>query len=85
MIKGNESGEKRVHPTQKPIKLALDTFDYLEAGNIILDPFGGSGTTLIAAEKSNRKCFMMELHPLYVDVIIKRWEKLTGQQAVKIA
>ena len=47
-------------------------------------PFGGSGTTLIAAEQLNRKCYMMELDPLYCDVIIARWEKLTGKKATKI-
>lgn len=51
--------------------------------DIVLDCFGGSGTTLIACEKLNRRCFMMELDPLYCDIIIKRWEKLTGKKAVK--
>ena len=52
--------------------------------DIVLDLFGGSGTTLIAAEQLNRKCFMMELDPKYCDVIIKRWETLTGKEAVLI-
>ena len=52
--------------------------------DIVLDLFGGSGSTLIAAEKLNRKCYMMELDPKYVDVIIKRWEDYTGQSAVKL-
>lgn len=82
MIKEGEMGVKRVHPTQKPIKLALDCFEYLNANNNILDLFGGSGSTLIACEKSNRKCFMMELDAHYCDVIITRWEKLTGQKAI---
>jgi hypothetical protein len=46
------------------------------------DPFGGSGTTLIACEQLNRKCLMMELNPAYCDVIVQRWENLTGQKAV---
>lgn len=53
-------------------------------GDIIADCFGGSGTTLIAAEQLHRKCYMMELDPQYVDVIIDRWEKYTGQKAVKL-
>ena len=50
---------------------------------IVGDPFGGSGSTLIACEKTKRKCYMMELDPHYCSVIIKRWEKFTGQKAVK--
>lgn len=50
----------------------------------VLDLFGGSGSTLIACEQLNRKCYMMELDPKYVDVIIKRWEDFTGKKAVKI-
>jgi site-specific DNA-methyltransferase (adenine-specific) len=50
----------------------------------ILDLFGGSGSTLIACEQLNRKCFMMEIDPIYCSVIIERWEKLTGQKAEKI-
>lgn len=52
--------------------------------NIVYDAFGGSGSTLIAAEKLKRKCYMMELDPKYIDVIIKRWEDYTGQTAVKL-
>jgi len=57
---------------------------YSDKGDIVLDIFGGSGSTLIACEQLNRKCRMMELDPHYCDVIIARWEKLTGQKAVKI-
>ena len=73
------------HPTMKPIPL----FAYLiqnssqERWNVY-DSFGGSGTTLIAAEQLNRNAFLMELDPHYCDVIIARWEKLTGEKAVKI-
>lgn len=74
------------HPTMKPVKL----IGYLmrnssKKGDAILDLFGGSGTTLIAAEQLGRKCYMMELDPHYCDVIIARWEKLTGKKAIKIA
>jgi len=51
---------------------------------IVLDPFGGTGTTMIAAEQLNRKCYMMELDPHYCDVIIERWEKFTGKKAIKV-
>ena len=52
--------------------------------NIVLDPFLGSGSTLIAAEKTNRKCYGMELDPNYCDVIVKRWEEFTGKKAERI-
>ena len=51
----------------------------------VLDGFGGSGTTIIACEQTNRACYMMELDPHYVDVIIQRWESFTGQKAVKLS
>lgn len=54
-------------------------------GDLVLDCFGGTGTTLIAAEQLGRKCYMMEIDPHYCDVIIARWEKLTGKEAVRIA
>ena len=53
-------------------------------GEKVLDLFGGSGTTLMACEQMNRKCFMMEYDPKYADVIIDRWEKFTGKKAVKL-
>lgn len=81
LIKGSEHGQARVHPTQKPIALAEWCFDNYGKPKSVLDLFGGSGSTLIACEKTNRKCFMMELDPHYVDVIIARWEKLTGKKA----
>lgn len=84
MIKSSENGERRVHPTQKPIALASWAINELDGGNNVLDLFGGSGSTLIACEQLNRKCFMMELDEHYCDVIITRWENLTGQKAVLI-
>jgi len=57
---------------------------YSKEQNIIVDLYGGSGSTLLACEKTNRKCYMMELDPKYIDVIIKRWEQYTGQKAEKI-
>lgn len=82
MIKGSEHGEARVHPTQKPISLAEWTINELaEKAVNVLDMFGGSGSSLIACERSGRKCFMMELSPSYVDVIVLRWQEMTGQTA----
>ena len=73
----------RVHPTQKPVTLLVDLIkQWGEKANIIVDLFGGSGSTLIACEQLGRRCYMMELDPHYVDVIIARWENLTGQKAV---
>lgn len=74
--------QKRVHPTQKPIKLAGWFLDrYSKEGQVIIDLFGGSGSTLIACEQLNRKCYMCELDPKYCDVIIQRWENFTGEKA----
>ena len=81
LIKGSEHGQKRVHPTQKPVALAEWSFDYFKEVNTVLDLFGGSGSTLIACEKTNRSCFMMEFEPHYCDVIVKRWEDFTGKRA----
>ena len=70
------------HPTEKPVAVPSMAITHSsKAGDIILDLFGGSGSTLIAAEKLNRTCYMMELDPHYVDVIIARWENLTGEKA----
>ena len=77
--------KSKEHPTMKPIKL----FDYqmqnnTKGGDMVLDLFGGSGTTIMAAEQNGRVCRMMELDPKYVDVIIKRWETFTGEKAVRL-
>lgn len=72
-----------VHPTQKPVELverALNNSS--KSGDVVIDCFGGSGSTLIACEKTNRHARLMELDPKYCDVIIKRWQDFTGQQAV---
>jgi DNA modification methylase len=82
MVKASEHGQKRVHPTQKPIALAEWCIDnYAEDCATVLDLFGGSGSTLIACETRGKDCFMMELASPYCDVIIKRWQDFTGQQA----
>ncbi|HZJ99258.1 MAG TPA: DNA methyltransferase, partial [Tissierellaceae bacterium] len=73
-----------VHPTQKPIALCGRALKNHKKVKNVLDLFGGSGSTLIACEQLNRKCYMMELDPKYVDVIINRWETLTSKKAEKI-
>ena len=84
MIREGEH-DKRVHPTQKPIKMLSDILrDFTESQSKVLDVFGGSGSTLIACEQTDRQCYIMELDPHYCDVIIKRWETETGLEAVKL-
>jgi DNA modification methylase len=68
------------HPTMKPVAMTVEIIK-MTLGQNIVDLFGGSGSTLIAAEQTNRICYMMELDPKYCDVIIERWERLTGQKA----
>lgn len=81
-IKRDEQGN---HPTPKPIELIAKALkNSSKEEDIVLDVFGGSGSTLIACEQLNRKCYMCELDPHYIDVIIDRWEKFTGQKAVKL-
>lgn len=73
----------RIHPTQKPVGLIAEILsDFSNENDSILDCFGGSGSTLIACEQINRQCFMVEFEPVYVDMIIERWEKFTGKKAV---
>ena len=75
----------RLHPTMKPVKLVARFMkNNSKPGDIVLDIFGGSGTTLIAAEQLGRKCRMIELDPHYVDVIVQRWEALTGRKAERL-
>jgi DNA modification methylase len=74
--------KSELHPTMKPIELVQKSIvNSSKPGNIVLDSFGGSGSTLIACEQTNRKCRMVELDPQYCDVIIARWEKFTGKTA----
>jgi site-specific DNA-methyltransferase (adenine-specific) len=71
------------HPTMKPLSLiAYQIGNNSKSNDVVLDLFGGSGSTLIAAEQLDRKCYMMELDPQYVDVIVTRWQNLTGRQAI---
>jgi ParB-like chromosome segregation protein Spo0J len=81
LIKESEKGQARVHPTQKPVALVEWVFDYYKDVSTVLDLFGGSGSTLMAAEKQDKVAFLMELETYYCDVIVKRWQDFTGQQA----
>jgi len=79
---GKDSAVEYKHPTQKPVALAEEAIDKTSSrGDIVLDLFGGSGSALIACEKTVRNCRMMELDPKYCDVIVKRWQDYTGKQA----
>jgi DNA modification methylase len=74
-----------VHLTEKPVELARRANEYSSRpGENVLDLFGGSGSTLIGAEMTGRRAFLMELDPLYCDVIVQRWEKFTGRKAERL-
>lgn len=80
MIREGEH-DKRVHPTQKPVRLLADIIkDFTDEDDIVLDLFGGSGSTLIACEQTNRTCYMMEIDEKYCDVIRKRYAKFIGKE-----
>ena len=77
--------QSMVHLTEKPVELAVRAITYSSVpGENVLDLFGGSGSTLVAAEKTNRRAFLMELDALYADTIVARYEKLTGQKADRV-
>ena len=85
VLEFDKPNANREHPTMKPVAL----FDYqirnnTKGGDIVLDLFGGSGTTVIACEQNGRTAYVMEYDPKYVDVIVKRWENLTGEKAVRL-
>lgn len=95
MVERNEEGESTVwrlareqkydHPTQKPLKLvSIAIRNSSKRDEIVLDLFGGRGSTLIVPEQLNGRCYIMELDPRFVDVIVKRFEKLTGETVVKL-
>ncbi len=70
------------HPTSKPIALVADAIlDVTQRKDIVLDPFLGAGTTILAAERTGRRGYGIELNPIYVDAAIARWESLTGRRA----
>lgn len=81
----NKPIKNDLHPTMKPIELVANAIlNSSKENDAIADIFGGSGSTLIACEQTKRRCFMMEIEPKYIDVIIKRWEDFTGQKSIKI-
>ena len=85
ILEFNKPTKNIEHPTMKPIPL----FDYqiknnTKVGDIVLDQFGGSGTTIMACEQNERTGYVMEFDPKYVDVIIDRWEKFTGKKSILI-
>ena len=85
-IGANRSEELAMHPTVKPVALIADAIrDCSRRGEIVLDCFGGSGSTLIAAEKTGRAARLVEYDPLYCDTIVRRWELLTGKRAILAA
>ena len=76
--------DKQDHPTQKPVELMRKPIlNHTKPGEIVYEPFLGSGTTLIAAEKSGRLARLIELDPKYVDVIVRRWQEWAGKQATR--
>jgi DNA modification methylase len=81
-IMGGSDERKEDHPTQKPVELMRrPILNHLKRGEIVFDPFSGSGTTVAAAEVTERVCYGLELDPKYVDVIVERWQQLTGKDA----
>ena len=84
--KSEEGNMLDIHATPKPVKLVADALlDSTARRDVVLDPFLGSGTTLIAAEKVGRTCYGMDLDPIYVDAVIRRWQTWTGREAVHVA
>lgn len=85
--RGTDEGNLlELHPTPKPVKLVADAIlDCSARGDIVLDSFLGSGTTVIAAERTGRRCYGLEIDPLYVDSAVRRWQTYTGGHAVHVA
>jgi DNA modification methylase len=82
-IMGGSDEEKYGHPTQKPVELMRrPILNHLKRGELVYEPFMGSGTTLAAAEITERVCCGIELDPKYVDVIVQRWQTLSGKKAM---
>jgi DNA modification methylase len=85
-VRNSEGNLSALHPTVKPVAMVADAIlDCSARGDIVLDGFLGSGTAVIAAERTGRRCYGLELDPGYVDTIIRRWQKLTGGSALHSA
>ena len=83
ILEFDKPNRNKEHPTMKPVALfEYQMLNNTKGGDIVLDSFGGSGTTLLAAEKNGRVAYLMELDPKYCDVIVQRWEEFTGKKAV---
>jgi DNA modification methylase len=81
-LNGTPRSKLALHPTVKPVAMVADAIrDCSNRNAVILDPFGGAGTTLIAAERTGRRARLIEIDPLFVDVSIERWQRLTGGRA----
>jgi DNA modification methylase len=79
----NRPNANKLHPTMKPVELVERALrNSSRSGDVVMDPFGGSGTTIIACEKTGRRARLMELDPRYCDVIVRRWQQFTGGRAV---
>ena len=82
---GRLIGGEEDHPTQKPLPLFETPIrNHLRPGEAVYDPFLGSGTCLIAAERTGTRCYAMEIDPVYVEVALRRWERFSGDEAVRI-
>jgi DNA modification methylase len=80
---GGSDEEKYDHPTQKPVDLMRrPILNHTKRGELVYEPFLGSGTTLAAAEMTDRVCYGLELDPKYVDLVVQRWQTLSGKHAV---
>lgn len=85
-LNGTRKSKLRLHPTVKPVAMVADAIrDCSNRNAVILDPFGGAGTTMIAAERTGRQARLIEIDPLYVDISVERWQRLTGGTAVLAA
>ena len=85
MIMGGSAEPRLDHPTQKPLLLFETPIrNHLKAGDPLYEPFCGSGTALIAAERTGARCYAMEIDPIYVEVALRRWERFSGQEAERL-
>jgi DNA modification methylase len=85
MIMGGSTEEKLDHTAQKPVALfEAPIRNHLAAGELVYDPFLGSGTCLVAAETLGRRCLGLDIEPRYAQLVIERWQRLTGEQAVRV-
>ena len=85
MIMGGSTEPRLDHPTQKPLVLFETPIrNHLKPGEALYEPFCGSGTALIAAERAGTRCYALEIDPIYVEVALRRWERFSGQEAVRL-